>query len=385
MEIGVMVKDTFRDNETFPGVRFHTEADSRSLSSGSRLPYADRGEGACMVHRIAKLDVPGRLAGTVPGWAAKAACAILGIGLAVVLRAVVDLVIPGVAPYAFIYPAALLATLLGGWQAGAATLLGSGLLAWMFVVPHAAQSGAPMNYRLAAAAIAGLTAILMIIVAEGFRAAARRVGDERNAKLAERELLFRELQHRVGNDFAIVGSLLDLQRRRTDNDETREALAQAMGRIRSIARVHRQIYALPDAKQVDLRLYLEDLCQGLREATLPPAGVQLSCECDQAYMPRDRAIAIGLVTNELVTNAVKHAFADGQDGAIDVRFSLSPDGWRLTVADNGVGMPDVRRPGLGSGLIEQFVRQAGGTLTVANAGGTTATILLSKTAASKTD
>jgi len=91
--------------------------------------------GVPLVHRIAKLDVPGRLAGTVPGWAAKAACAILGIGLAVVLRAMVDLVAPGVAPYAFIYPAALLATLLGGWQAGTGTMLGSGLLAWMFVVP----------------------------------------------------------------------------------------------------------------------------------------------------------------------------------------------------------------------------------------------------------
>jgi two-component sensor histidine kinase len=338
-----------------------------------------------LVHRIAKLDVPGRLAGTVPGWAAKAACAILGIGLAVVLRALVDLIIPGVAPYAFIYPAALLATLLGGWQAGAGTLLGSGLLAWMFVVPHAAQSGAPMNYRLAAAAIAGLTAVLMIIVAEGFRVAAKRAGDERSAKLAERELLFRELQHRVGNDFAIVGSLLDLQRRRTDNGETREALAQAMGRIRSIARVHRQIYALPEAKQVDQRLYLEDLCQGLREATLPPAGVQLSCKCDQAYMPRDRAIAIGLAINELITNAVKHAFPDGREGTIDVRLLLVPDGWLLSVADDGAGMPETRRAGLGSGLIEQFVRLAGGTLTITNAGGTTAAILLPKSAASQTD
>jgi two-component sensor histidine kinase len=341
--------------------------------------------GVPLVHRIAKLDVPGRLAGTVPGWAAKAACAILGIGLAVVLRAMVDLIAPGVAPYAFIYPAALLATLLGGWQAGTGTMLGSGLLAWMFVVPRAAQSGAAMNYQLAAAAVAGLTTAMLIGVAEGFRAAAQRVTDERSAKLAERELLFRELQHRVGNDFAIVGSLLDLQRRRTDNGETREALAQAMGRIRSIARVHRQIYALPEASHVDLRWYLEDLCQGLREATLPPAGVTLRCVCDQAYMPRDRAIAIGLAVNELITNAVKHAFPGGREGMIEVRFSLSPDGWMLSVADDGAGMAGARHTGLGSGLIEQFVRQAGGSLTIVDADGTTAAILLPKSAASQTD
>jgi two-component sensor histidine kinase len=341
------------------------------------------GLGGTVVHRIARLDIAHRLSGVVPGWAAKLGCILLGVGLAVCLRTIANLIAPGVAPYAFVYPAALLATLLGGWQAGAGTVAVAGLLAWVFVVQRVAVPGGQMRYQLAAAVITALTAALLVAVGEGFRAAARRVAQERNAKLAERELLFRELEHRVGNDFAIVGNLLDMQRRRSGNPETRSALEQAISRIRSISRIHRQIYALPEANSVDLRQYLRDLCTGLTEATLPPAGVELRCTCEQAYMRRDPALALGLATNELVTNAVKHAFPEGRDGWISVAFSRTQGGWRLAVADNGIGMPvDPHKTGLGTGLIAQFVRQAGGTITLSYEDGTHAAIDLPEAAAS---
>ncbi|HET7085121.1 MAG TPA: sensor histidine kinase [Rhizomicrobium sp.] len=336
-----------------------------------------------MVHRIAGLDIPRRLAGVAPAWATKIACACLGVGFAVSLRAITNLVAPGVAPYAFIYPASLLATLLGGWQAGAGTVAVAGFLAWVFVVPDAALSGGQMHYQVAAALIAALTCAMLIAVGEGIRAAARRLAEERNAKLAERELLLRELEHRVGNDFAIVNSLLDLQRRRSSDPQTRGALEQAMGRIRSISRIHRQIYALPDISHVDLRQYLRDLCNGLREATLPPAGIKLDCACEQAFMTRDHALALGLAANELITNAVKHAFPDGREGAIAVAFARVPQGWRLTVSDDGVGLPPgPRKTGLGTGLIEQFVRQVSGTLTLTADHGTQAVVDLPPGAAS---
>jgi two-component sensor histidine kinase len=186
----------------------------------------------------------------------------------------------------------------------------------------------------------------------------------------------------VGNDFAIVNSLLDMQRRRSSNPETRSALEQAMGRIRSISRIHRQIYALPQAHNVDLRPYLRDLCTGLTDATLPTAGVTMDCRCDEAFMPRDRALALGLATNELVTNAVKHAFPDGREGTISVSFIRAQDGWRLMVTDDGIGLPLERKAGLGTGLIEQFVRQTGGTLTLTSEKGTQAVIHLPPASAS---
>ena len=321
------------------------------------------------------LDIPRLLSGVAPRWASKTACAVLGIGLAVLLRFIVEQITPGAAPFAFVYPAALMATLLGGWQAGLGTLIGTEFLAWTFVVSR--PPGGHTEQQIAGAILVALTALAVIAVGEAFRVAAQKIVTERNAKLAERELLFRELQHRVSNDFTIVNSLLDLQRRRSTDHETRQALEQAMGRIRSVARVHHHLYTLPDIGAIDFRQYLSDLCTALSQAAFPPTGLYLRCHCDQAYMPRSRAIAVGLVTNELVTNAVKHAFPNDRAGNIDVRFQKSDNGWLLSVKDDGVGFSQTTpRTGLGTSLLEEFARQAGGTLSIEASNGTLARLAL---------
>lgn len=327
------------------------------------------------------LDIPRLLSGIAPRWVSRTGCAVLGIGLAVLLRFIVEQISPGAAPFAFVYPAALMATLLGGWQAGIGTLAGTELLAWVFVVPKG-PGGVHTEQQIAGAILVALTAAAVIAVGEGFRVAAQKIVAERNAKLAERELLFRELQHRVGNDFTIVNSLLDLQRRRSTDPETRQALEQAMGRIRSVARVHHHLYTLPDIGAIDFRQYLSDLCTALAQAAFPPTGLYLRCHCDQAYMPRNRAVAVGLVTNELVTNAVKHAFPNDRAGNIDVRFQKSDSGWSLSVADDGIGIPQTQpKTGLGSSLLEEFARQAGGSLSVETGNGTSARLILPLSAA----
>jgi two-component sensor histidine kinase len=319
------------------------------------------------------LDVNRRLAGILPGWVISLVCAVLGVAAAVMLRAVTDLFAPGVAPYSFIYPAALFSTLLAGWQSGIGTALLSGWLAWKFVVPQSLQMGVPMRYQFAAAAIAAITATGIVAVGQAFRIASRRVVDERNAKLAERELLFRELQHRVNNDFAIVGSLLTLQRQKTQNEETRQALDEAMARVQSVSRVHRHIYALPDMN-VDVQKYLNDLCDGLK-SVLPRGVVTLSCQCEPAIMARDKALAVGLITNELITNAVKHAFPNGRTGTILVRFQRQGEGWRLSVKDDGAGMTgQPNQKGLGTGLIAQFVKQTQGIFRINGKDGTEAVL-----------
>jgi two-component sensor histidine kinase len=336
------------------------------------------------MQRMVDLDIPRRLSGVAPAWVIKIGCAILGVGLAVLLRLIVDRVTPGAgaAPYAFVYPAALLATLLGGWQSGVGTLLVTEWLAWIFVVPKTSGAG-HSDIQAAAAILVGLTVIAVIAVGEGFRIAAQKIMSERNAKLAERELLFRELQHRVNNDFTIVNSLLDLQRRKSDDPETKRALEQAMGRIRSVARVHHHLYVAPDIGAIDFRQYLTELCGALADAAFPPAGLNLRCHCEEAYMPRGRAIAVGLVTNELVTNAVKHAFPNGREGSIDVRFERGDGGWTLSVRDDGIGLPATgSKSGLGASLTEDFARQAGGTLSLENDGGTLARLVLPVSSAS---
>lgn len=335
-----------------------------------------------MVQRMVDLDIPHLLSGSAPSWVSKSASVVLGIGLAVILRVIVERITPGAAPFAFVYPAALLATLLGGWQAGVGTLFGTELLAWMFVVPEAGPQGGHTSMQVAAAILVALTASAVIAVGEGFRIAARKIVAERNAKLAERELLFRELQHRVNNDFTIVNSLLDLQRRRSPDPETRRALEQAMGRVRSVARVHHHLYTLPDIGAIDFRQYLADLCAALAEAVLPPTGLHLRCHCDEAYMPRSRAISVGLVTNELVINAVKHAFPNDREGSIDVRFQRKETGWSLSVSDDGIGLSQAPpKAGLGTNLLEEFARQAGGVLSLESGKGTVARMMLPLSAA----
>jgi two-component sensor histidine kinase len=332
---------------------------------------------------VIALDIPRLLSGIAPSWASKAACALLGIGLAVVLRFIVERIVPGAAPFAIIYPAALMATLLGGWEAGVGTMVVSEALAWIFVVPKLGSNADHTQLQVASLVLVTITVLAVVAAGEGFRLALQKIVGERNAKLAERELLFRELQHRVNNDFALVNSLLDLQRRKSSDPETRRALEQAIGRIRSVARVHQHLYTLPDIGAIDIRQYLRDLCAALAEATLPPSGVYLRCHCEEAYMPRSRAIAVGLATNELITNAVKHAFPDDREGDIDVRFEKTESGWCLSVRDNGVGLPTAQpKTGLGAGLIEEFVRQAGGTLLLETNNGTIARLALPADAAS---
>jgi two-component sensor histidine kinase len=302
----------------------------------------------------------------------------------VVLRFIVERIAPGAEPFAFVYPAALMATLLGGWEAGIGTMVVSEFGAWVFVLPKEGPGGGHTPLQVASTVLVTITVIAVIAAGEAFRIALQKIVAERNAKLAERELLFRELQHRVNNDFALVNSLLDLQRRKSSDPETRRALEQAIGRIRSVARVHQHLYTLPDIGAIDVRQYLRDLCAALAEATLPPAGIYLRCHCDEAYMPRSRAIAVGLVTNELITNAVKHAFPEDREGDIDVRFEKTETGWCLSVRDNGVGFPTAQqlKTGLGAGLIEEFVRQAGGTLLLDSSSGTIARLALPANAAS---
>jgi two-component sensor histidine kinase len=333
------------------------------------------------MQRFENLDLPKRLAGIVPAWLVILAVALFGIGFSAMARLLADQFAPGIAAYAFMFPACLLATLLAGWQAGALTVTIGAFLAWQFVVPKAVQAGASMHYQGEALVINIITGAFVIAVAEWFRGAVRRAAQEQAAQLAARDLLFRELRHRVANNFAIVASLLDMQRRRAEEAATRNALEQAMARIRSIARVHRHLYALPETQQVELRAYLLDLCSGLSDASLPPR-IRLSCECEQALMAREQVLGLGLVINELVMNAVKHAFPEGREGVILVRFSRTGAGWRLEVADNGVGLSlEERKPGLGTSLIEQFATQAGGKLTLQSRDGTQASLDLPPDAA----
>lgn len=178
-------------------------------------------------------------------------------------------------------------------------------------------------------------------------------------------LMTQEVSHRVKNSLALVASLLGLQSRSTKSDEARRALEDAHARVQTIAQIHDRLWRQYDAKSVDLCGFLNDLCRKLQETSVEH---QLSFHGTSVAFPTDRAISLGLLLNELVTNAFKYAYPEGGGGPITVTLSAADDGViALEVADRGVGLPDgfdLSRPSrsLGTRLISNTVRQLDATI-----------------------
>lgn len=329
--------------------------------------------------RIGELDLPDRLAPAVPRWVTQIGVAIVCMAATQILRSAINLVAPGAGIFAMIYPAIMLATLFARWQSGSLTAAVSIVYSFYVIYlpsPNTTPSGP--YWTLFAVTV---SATLTIVLAETFRRAVRRATQERDRQIAERDLMLTEFEHRVKNNFQIVASMLDIQRRRVADPTAAEALGTAMMRVDSIARAHRHLYRDGQASEVNVRDYLQDLCRTLSDALLLRGAVTLDCDADEAPIQRDHAVSIGLVVNELVTNAAKHAFTGRDSGTISVTWKRKETGgWRLTVADNGVGMPSGPKPkrkdgGLGQRLIEAFANQAGGSLTTtSDTHGTTVTM-----------
>ncbi|NYT41177.1 sensor histidine kinase [Sphingomonas sp. R-74633] len=318
--------------------------------------------------RIGETDLADRLAPNGRGaLAVQLGFGLFVTGIALGLRAVIDSISPAAGPFSLGFPAILLATLFGRWRAGLLAGILLLLHSWYFVLPVQHSFLLKSTDDAGRLILAAINYTAVLVIAELFRRAVRRAAAERDRELAERDLFLEEFDHRVKNNFTLVAALLDMQRRRAREGETTEALSTALNRVESIARAHRHLYRgdAVSPGEVDMATYLEELCAALAEALFLRGAITLDCTCDHAAIPRDRAVSIGLIVNELVTNAAKHAFAGREGGRIEVRFASATPGWTLIVRDDGVGVPEVKprgkEGGLGQRLIEGFVRQARGT------------------------
>jgi two-component sensor histidine kinase len=177
------------------------------------------------------------------------------------------------------------------------------------------------------------------------------------------EVLCRELGHRTKNDFAMAASVLNLQARSQTNADVKGALGTAVGRLLTLSKAHERLSSLSHGTKINMRDYVEAVGQTLLEDA---ANVSLRTNCDEIELPPDRAVPVGLIVNELVTNAVKHAFRDQHDGLIRVSLR-GGDPLSLIVEDNGAGCPDSSR-GVGSHLVELLVAQLSGRMERNSAG-----------------
>ncbi len=161
-----------------------------------------------------------------------------------------------------------------------------------------------------------------------------------NATLEEKEALLKEVHHRVKNNLQLITSLLNLQACRIDDPQVARLFADSRDRVRSMALVHENLYQLGNFARVPMRTHLEAVAWHLFRAHSQQDGrIKLVMLVDDIQLDLDRAIPCGLIVNELVSNALKHAFPGDGEGIVTVRLELQDRLCRLTVSDNGIGTP----------------------------------------------
>jgi two-component sensor histidine kinase len=224
----------------------------------------------------------------------------------------------------------------GFFAVGLSAVLVSTLVSW---------SVKPVGHVIALLLFAIVGACL-VFIAEGLH----RALEAANASQRATALLLDEMSHRVKNKFAMVASIISLQARRS-SPEVRQALDDIVRRVNVIATVHNYLQLSRHEGLIDMAEYLPKLCEALRDALLGQRAVSLTTTAVPVQIPPDKALAIGVIVNELVTNAIKYAFDEDGAGRVIVNLSRKGDELVLRVEDTGRGYPTNAEPGLGSRLV----------------------------------
>lgn len=217
-----------------------------------------------------------------------------------------------------------------------------------------------------------------------FRGAARIIRDETEraqaeakiqASLAEKEELLKEVHHRVKNNLQVITSLLNMQARQIENPEVLSQFAEARNRVFSIAAIHELLYRSVSFSCIDLAAYARQLAPDLVRFYNAQSRIQVSVTGDGVALELERAVPYGLLLNELISNACKHAFPGTQTGNIIVSFERDDGYIELTVSDDGQGLPRGfdydRASSLGLKLVRSLARQLRGSSELQSGGGTT--------------
>jgi PAS domain S-box-containing protein len=202
------------------------------------------------------------------------------------------------------------------------------------------------------------------------------VNSRLSALVSEREMLLIEVNHRAKNSLAIAASLLAIQGRRQSDPAVRALFEEAQDRLNAMARVHDLLSKSEKAQQVDVSVYVADLCGALRPITANDDRIRLEAVMEDGILvDADTAVPLGIVLTELITNAVKYAFPAPRSGTILVQARRSQPGWvELAVRDDGIGMSSLREGSLGYGLVRSLVQQIRGEIDVRSDAGLTVTI-----------
>lgn len=208
--------------------------------------------------------------------------------------------------------------------------------------------------------------------------------DQLKTSLQEKEVLLREVHHRVKNNLQIISSLLRIQADHLEGKQPLELLEECQSRIRSIAMIHERLFQSDKVSKIDYAEYVEALGAGLfRTFGVNSDVINFNMDIDKVFLNINQAIPCGLILNELLSNALKHAFPDGRKGQVDISLRAKANGnIVMSVSDNGVGFPDGldfrNTDSVGLGLVTALSRQLGARINLEKNGGTSFAIQFRK-------
>jgi PAS domain S-box-containing protein len=199
--------------------------------------------------------------------------------------------------------------------------------------------------------------------------------DELKKSLAEKEVLLKEVHHRVKNNMQIISSILNLQAHSIKNKEIKKLFEDSQDRIKSMALVHENLYKTKDFSRIDFETYVSSLVHNLfRSYSIEVNNIQYNLDLEKVYLSIDIAIPCGLIINELVSNSLKHAFVNSNKGVIFVQLKKSGSEISIVVADNGKGLKKAfdmqNTQSLGLQLVYTLVEQIDGKISQESVNGT---------------
>ncbi len=200
--------------------------------------------------------------------------------------------------------------------------------------------------------------------------------------LKEKEMLLKEIHHRVKNNLQTIHSLLSLQTKYLNDEQDKSLFKQTQDRIKTMALIHEKLYTSQDFVNIDFREYIQNLSAHLLRSYSVASRIGLRIEVEKITLDIDRAIPCSLIINELVTNSIKHAFSNDKKGCITIDFHTNKKDHVLSIQDNGKGLPenlDYRNTeSLGLQLVYALTEQLHGKVRLSRSKGTKFTITFKK-------
>lgn len=203
------------------------------------------------------------------------------------------------------------------------------------------------------------------------------------ASLREKEMLLKEIHHRVKNNLQVISSMLSMQARNVGDETVLSVLRESQNRVRAMAAVHSMLYKSNNFAEINFGVYIQDMAKQLFSSyNINPEVISLSISVENVLLSIETAIPCGLIINELISNALKHAFPDNKTGEIKIELSQGNSEIRIIFEDNGVGFPEnvdfKKADTLGLDLINLLVEQLEGTIELHRNGGTRYMIMLKR-------